>query len=677
MKRDTLQTHAAVMDKPADCTQSTCVCGHVHHHPEHNHEENIHKDTEHVHDHVHSGGDPCGCGHNHSLNVTSNRNRDIISFAIATLLIVVAYTFATGIARAIMMVAATAVIGYPVFLEGLKNVLKLDFEEMSLLTIAVTAAVIIGEYPEALLVTSLFRIGNLLEELAVNRSQREIDAITKIIPENANLLLPSGSHQVISASDLALGSSILIKSGERIPVDCEVVTGESSIDTSSLTGESAPREAHTGDLILSGSVNIGGVLVCRTTSTFENSTASRIIEMVRESAAKKGHTERLISRFARIYTPVVVLLAAITATIPPLLGFGTFTEWVMRALVFLVAACPCAMVISIPLSFFAGIGACSKNGILVKGSRYIEALAQADTVVFDKTGTLTTGKLQVSKIRGLGEIKSEDVLRIAALLESHSNHPVAKAVVEAYKGSIDASGVEQCEELTSYGVKAVIEGREYLCGSRRMMDRFGLDATGLESANVYLSENMRIIGYLQLCDIPRDNATETIYQLKGLGIRQISMLTGDDEASAEAIRTAVGLDTACANLLPRDKVIRLGEIGALNPGKTLFVGDGVNDAPVLVRADAGIAMGLGSDSAIEAADVILLSDCLSSLPQAIRIARRTSRLARFNIAFALAVKLAVFALAFLGIANMWMAVFADVGVSILSVLNATRALRFQ
>lgn len=615
-------------------------------------------------------GCACGCpGESERDNEEGEIKSTILWLAGAVAL--AAAGFLLPQAKTALLAASVLAAGWPVFWQGIKNILKLDLEELSLLTIAVVAAAAIGELPEAVMVTILFRVGELLEDLAVSRSRREIEAATKIIPENANLLLQDGSTKSISAKQINIGDKMLIKNGERVPVDCSVISGGSTLDCSSLTGESAPRDAGPGDRLLSGMVNLGGVLTCEATSTFDNSTASRIVEMVRESAAKKGGTERLISRFARVYTPIVIGLALAVALLPPLLGFGEFRLWVGRALVFLVASCPCALVIATPLAFFAGIGACSKRGILVKGSKYIEALAKTSAVVFDKTGTLTTGALSVESITG-----EPETLELAAILESYSNHPIAKAIVAAY-GSPDAAKADNCEEIASYGLRAAVDGAEVLCGSRRLMEQYNVDTSHLPEANVYVAKDGGALGCIAVADTPRQDAAETIERLRAMGIGKTVMLTGDAEAAAQKTAEKIGINKVFANLLPQNKVERLAEVRALQAGSTLFVGDGINDSPVLAASDAGVAMGMGSDAAIEAADVVLLSDKLAALPQAISIARKTASLARFNIAFALAVKAAVLILAFFGAAGMWLAVFADVGVAILSVLNATRALRFR
>ncbi len=581
----------------------------------------------------------------------------------------------TDLPRLILFAVATLLAGYPLFRDGLKGLTRLSLDETTLLTVAVVAAFAIGEYPEAFMVTALFRIGNLLENAAVERSKRDIEALTQIRPEHANLVGPDGSVQVVAAKSVPIGSTILVKPGEKIPLDAKITVGSTNVDTAALTGESLARPAEVGDTVLSGSVNLDGAITCVTVNSFDDSAASRIIEMVKESSAKKGKTERFISRFSKVYTPFIILAAAALAFLPPLMGMGELSMWVSRSLVFLVASCPCAMVISIPLSFFAGIGANSKVGVLVKGSKYLEILSKANAVVFDKTGTLTTGKLTVSSVESCSDLTSDEVLHLAAIAESYYNHPMALAVMEACPNP-DLSGVADYTEIPGKGVSLKVSGEEILCGSHRLMADYQIDLSALPEANIYVAKNGIVVGYLTVFDQPRPEAAQAIQRLRGLGISQMVMLTGDFDASAQQVKEEIGLDAAWSQLLPQDKVARLEEVKE-KYGTTLFVGDGINDAPVLARSDAGIAMGLGTDAAIEAADVVLISENLNGLARSIEISRRTMSIARFNIAFALGVKAVVLVLGALGMAQMWMAVFADVGVSILSVLNAVRALQVK
>lgn len=622
------------------------------------------------------GHNDCGHGHERNSNEITSTKQDVIAIIISVAVCAAAFLVPNILIKNILMLASVVIAGAPIFWQGLKNIFKLDLDELALLTIAVTAAAIIGELPEALLVTVLFRVGELLEDIAVARSRREVEAITGVLPDNANLLLADGTTQPVSAKDLESGDRIKIKSGEKVPVDCKILDGSSSVDSSSLTGESAPREVEAGDVLHSGMVNLGGVLTCEAVNTFDNSTASKIVQMVKDSAAKKGETEKMISRFARVYTPIIIISAILVAVLPPLFGFGTFSMWIGRSLVFLVASCPCALVIATPLAFFAGIGGASKQGILIKGSKFMEALAKTKAVVFDKTGTLTTGKLAVDEVFAAPGFDRGEVLALAAACESESNHPIAKAIAACNSGSFPLA--ESCEEITAYGMRATVNGDIILCGSKRLIDKFGADIKDLPEANVYVAKNGTVIGGISVFDAPREDAAQMAKALNRLGASRIVMLTGDGKTAAEKTAALVGINDVYAELLPQDKVesfikIRAGTTG----GTALFVGDGINDSPVIAAADAGVAMGIASDAAIEAADVVLLSDRLSSLPQAISIAKRTSKLAKTNIAFALTIKMAVLALAFFGYAGMWLAVFADVGVSIISVINATRALRFK
>lgn len=622
-----------------------------------------------------SDGCGCGCDHERHEGEELSTKQNIIAIAASVVSGAVGIFAPEGFARTALFLAAILAAGAPIFWRGIKNILRLNFEEASLLTIAVAAAVIIGEAPEAVMVTLLFRVGEMLEDIAVERSRREVEAVTNVIPDNANLLLEDGTTRAVGAKTLGIGDKMRIKSGERVPVDCVVLDGTSSVDSSSLTGESTPREVGAGETLLSGMVNIGGVLTCEAVNTFDNSAASKIVRMVKDSAAKKGGTERMISRFARVYTPIVMLAAVLVAVLPPLLGFGNFTLWVGRSLVFLVASCPCALVIATPLTFFAGIGGASKQGILIKGSKYMEVLAKTKAVVFDKTGTLTTGSLTVDEVYPADGFAKEDVLTLAAVCEYGSNHPVARAVVAAATRKFPIA--ESCEEITAYGMRATLDGNELLCGSARLMQKFATDISVMPEVSVYVAKNGVCIGAISVFDAPRDDAAGTVRELLELGAARVAMLTGDSAAAAEKAAGIIGITDIRAGLLPGDKVEQFTAIKAETDGTALFVGDGVNDSPVIAAADAGVAAGMSSDAAIEAADVVLLSGKLLSLPQAITIAKRTVRLAKFNIAFALAVKLIVFVLAVFGFTGMWMAVFADVGVTIITVLNATRALRFR
>ncbi len=665
-----------------DHDHSACSCGHEHEHELHHHEGGC--GCKHSHEPHHEScacgldhdislesctEDGCACGHDHDHD--SGKSAWFF-IAAAVLLAVLSFLPLPDLASHFMLAAAAVVAGFPLFWAGVKSIVRLQLNETALLLIAVVAAMALGEFWEGALVTILFRLGNQLEGLAVARSKKSIAALTKIRPETANLLQENGSYAETEATAIPTGSQILIKPGERVPLDAIVESGESMVDTAVLTGESLPRQIGPGDELLSGMVNRDGALHCRTTNTFSDSAASRIIQLVQESSAKKGNTEKLISKFSKIYTPCIILAAILLTFLPPLLGMGPISMWLGRALVFLVASCPCALVISIPLSFFAGIGAGSRRGVLVKGSKSLEALAKTRNAVFDKTGTLTTGKLSVTGVTPLDDsLSADELLRLSAVGESFSAHPMAQAVV-AHHGPVDTSMVSAYQELPGMGVAYQIGEDQYLCGGERLLAKYEIDTSSLPHANIYLAKNGVVLGYLTVADTLRPDAKESLRQLKMLGVQKTVILTGDNARTAEKIRQESGADQVWAELLPADKVSHLEQIK--QSGATVFVGDGMNDAPVLAMADVGVAMGLGTDAAIEAADVVLVSDKLSDLPQAIKLAKRTLSIAKFNIVFALFIKAVVLILGACGLAAMWMAVFADVGVSILAVLNATRIL---
>lgn len=637
--------------------EQTCCSSHNNHH-EHEHE--------HHHEHTTDG---CGCGHEHTVD-TSKQSK--ILFVIAIILAILSLFIKNPMIQTSGFLIATLLCGYPLFKSGLQSILKLRFDEFMLLTVAVVTAFIIGESIEAVIVTMLFRIGQMLEQQAIDKSRKEITALTNIRPDTANLITQN-DIQVVKAEEIAIGSLILVKAGERVPLDCEVITGTSVIDTSALTGESVAKTVEVGDSILSGSINLSAVLHCKTITSFENSAASRIIKLVEDSAKLKGNTEKFITKFSKVYTPIVMILALCLAIIPSIFAPENMAIWISRSLVFLVASCPCALVISVPLSFYAGIGAASKKGVLVKGSRYIEALAKVNTVVFDKTGTLTTGNLSVSQVVSLSELSEQALLRVAGISESLSNHPIAKAIVN-HCGDLGEYTTQNYQDIVGKGVSLLLDGKAVLCGSNKLMLENGIDTSHYPSANIYIAQEGILLGYITVFDNPRADAKELIQKLKTLGVSKTVMLTGDAKKPADAVKQACDVDICYSELLPEDKVNHLSVLKN-QLGTVVFVGDGINDAPVLACADVGVAMGFGSDAAIEAADTVLLSDNLSSLSDAIIIAKQTTKTARFNIIFALSIKAVVLILGALGLAAMWVAVFADVGVSILAVLNATKILR--
>ncbi len=662
---------------PVSAERASCGCGH-HHTGEcgHSHEKNC--PGEHHH-HSH-GTESCPCGHSHENAVSGNHKTKKVShkntfllgsLIVSAVLLIIGMFLEQQWLRAVVYGAAALLSGYKIYWTGLKSILRLRFDENLLVLIAVVAAFCIGEYPEAALVSLLFRAGNFLEDIAVSRSRREIESVTKIRPDDANLVLPDGSHKKVDARALTIGDKIAIRPGEKVPVDCVVYEGHSTVYTSVVTGESLPVDVQSGGKLLSGMVNLSGLVLCTVENVFEKSTASRIIQLVQESAAQKGNTERFISRFAKVYTPIIILCAILVAFLPPLLFSQPLETWVMRSLVFLVASCPCALVISVPLSFFAGIGSASKNGVLVKGGKFMEILSHAKNVVFDKTGTLTTGKLKVSRIVPEPGYTQQQVLRIAAAAESYSNHPIAQSIV-AQAGDLSRASSENYQEIAGMGIRVTVEGKDVLCGAKRLMDRYSIPAQDTD-ANIYVAADGKLIGTITVSDQLREDSASAISDLRRLGVEKTVMLTGDNEKTAAKIAEECGVDEHYSSLMPADKVEHLKEIKGQG-GATLFVGDGINDAPVLAIADVGVAMGLGTDAAIEAADVVLMSDKPSSLVRAVEIAKHAMRIVKFNIAFALVIKIGVLALGVFGLANMWMAVFADVGVSIIAVLNSTRIL---
>ncbi len=552
------------------------------------------------------------------------------------------------------------------------------FDENFLMGLATVGAFSIGQYPEGVAVMLFFRVGEFFQDLAVDRSRKSITKLMDIRPDFANLQSDNG-EQKVNPSDVALGSRIIVRPGEKIPLDGMVIEGRSTLDTSALTGESLPKEVAVGSEVLSGTINKTGVLIVETTKLFAESTVSKILDLVQNASTKKAHTEQFITTFAKYYTPLVVISAALLAFVPPLLmQDALLSDWFRRSLVFLVVSCPCALVVSIPLSFFGGIGGASKNGILVKGGNFLEALNGVDTVVLDKTGTLTKGIFSVTSIKALNGHSEADVLRLAALAEMHSNHPIALSIKRAYTEPLEVV-VSAYEELAGYGVKATIDGQIVLAGNDKLLKDQNIAHETLDTPDtiVYLVVDGVLAGYLTIADEPKADSKQAILALKALGIKTIVMLTGDNKAAANKVAKELGITHVEAELLPHQKVEKLEEIMArkTGKGKTVFVGDGINDAPVLARSDIGIAMGgVGSDAAIEAADVVIMTDEISKVATALKIAQKTHTIVWQNIIFALGVKGVILIMGAMGIATMWEAVFGDVGVALIAVLNATRVL---
>ena len=577
------------------------------------------------------------------------------------------------------------IVGWDIIYRAVRNISHGQvFDENFLMCIATFGALGVKEYSEAVAVMLFYQIGELFQSYAVNRSRQSISAMMDICPEYANIE-EDGKLKQVDPDDVEIGTEIVIKAGERVPLDGVVVSGTSFVDTSALTGESVPREVTEGSEIISGCVNGSGLLKVRTTKEFDDSTVEKILELVENASSKKAHVENFITKFAKYYTPIVVCAAVVLAFLPPIILGGGFAEWIQRACIFLVISCPCALVISVPLGFFGGIGAASKQGVLVKGSNYLEALSEMKTIVFDKTGTLTKGEFVVSEVIPNGWEK-EGLLEVAALAEGYSDHPISAALKKAYEeaelGELSMDRVEQAEEIAGHGIKAKIDGRVVYAGNAKLMEEKGVEyePCTVPGTVVYLAAEKEFLGTIVISDTVKPEAKRAIAQLKQSGVKKTVMLTGDRKDVGEAVAESLGIDEVYTDLLPGDKVDKvealLGELGEKE--KLGFVGDGINDAPVLSRADIGIAMGsMGSDAAIEAADVVLMDDNILKISSIMRIAGKTLQIVHQNIVFALGVKVLVLILGALGMANMWEAVFADVGVSVIAILNSMRTLKVK
>ena len=613
------------------------------------------------------------------------RNRILIA---AALLVLVKLLPLTGWVRGLCCLAPYFIIGYDVLRKAALGIVNGQvFDENFLMALATVGAYATGEFDEAVFVMLFYQTGELFQDYAVGKSRTSIAALMDIRPDIANLETENGL-ETVDPEDVAVGSVIVVKPGERVPLDGTVLEGSSTLDTAALTGESLPRSIRVGDDIISGCVNLTGLLRVTVTKPCEESTVSKILELVENSSEKKAVSEQFITRFAKYYTPCVVyaalalfliptVLLAVLPTLPGFLAGTVWTDWLHRALTFLVISCPCALVISVPLSFFGGIGGASKCGILVKGGNYLEALAKADTVVFDKTGTLTKGTFAVSAVHPEAGFEADQVLEYAALAEQYSTHPIAVSLREACKSGMDRSRVSNVEEIAGHGIMAEVDGKRVGVGNSRLMERQSVNwlPCELPGTIVHVTIDSFYAGHIVIADQPKPDAKEAIVQLKAMGVKKTVMLTGDTKEVAHTVADALGLDEYHAELLPADKVARVEELLKQETGKLAFVGDGINDAPVLTRADIGIAMGgLGSDAAIEAADIVLMDDQPTKIAAAIRIARKTVRIVRENIVFALTVKAIVLVMGALGKAPMWLAVFADVGVAFLAILNAMRCL---
>lgn len=655
------------------CTSESCCK------PENDIDKESHNHNEkhsHSHSHEHSHGHSHDHSHGNAVGLKENL-RLIIGVAIYVLAIIFKEEYPISI---ILFASSYVLIGGDVVLTAFRNILRGEvFDENFLMTVATLGAFFVGEFPEGVAVMLFYQIGEIFQSYAVNKSRKSITSLMDIRADYANLI-KNGKEEKVNPEIVNIDDLIVIKPGERVPLDGIVIEGISFVDTSALTGESVPREVLVGEDILAGFINTNGVLKVKVTKSFKESTVSRILELVENASNKKAPTEKFITRFARVYTPIVVFSALALAIIPPLLiKDANFYDWIYRALIFLVVSCPCALVVSIPLGLFAGIGGASRKGILVKGGNYLEALKDVNTVVFDKTGTLTKGVFKVTEINNV-DISKEELIKVAAISESLSNHPIAQSIIREYGKEIDSQKLSNYEEVSGHGIKAYIDSLDVLVGNYKLMEKYNIKYNNVNSIGtiVHVAINNEYKGNIVISDEIKEGSKSAIERLKSIGVSQTVMLTGDNKSVGEKVAALVGVDKVFAELLPGDKVEKVEELIKNNStkGKVIFVGDGINDAPVLARADIGVAMGgIGSDAAIEAADVVLMKDDPEALVTSIKVARKTNKVLWQNIIFSLGVKLLVLILSAFGMANMWEAVFADVGVTVIAVINSTRCLK--
>ena len=668
--------------------QDMCGCGHCHGQTEKAEKE---RKIGHGHEDADRDGDGCACGHCHESGEHGENKKETavlcVSAALLAIAILATKVFFTDLpqwAVLLIFLVPYLVSGFDILKESVENIFHGKiFDENFLMSVATIGALILGDYAEAVFVMIFFKIGELFENIAVGKSKKSIEKLMDIRPDTARVIR-SGKEEVVSPEDVEVGETITVYPGEKIPLDGVVTEGTSSLDTVALTGESMPRSADAGDEVKSGFVNIGGVLKIRVDKPFGQSAAAKILEIVNSSSSKKAHAEKFISRFARIYTPTVVIGALLLAVIPPLfLGItdsGVWGEWISRALTFLVISCPCALVISVPLSFFGGIGGASKAGILIKNSQTVETIAKIKTVVFDKTGTLTKGSFMVSAIHPTN-ISEEELLEYATLAECFSAHPISVSLRAAYGKTPDTARITQVREIPGHGVTVLVDGKEVCVGNDRLMDSRGAEWKNchLNGTIVHVTVDGQYVGHIVIADTVKENSSLAVHMLKEEGVRKTVMLTGDRKDVAAQVGEAIGIDEIEAELLPEQKVEKTEKLLEDEENRRLaFVGDGINDAPVLTRADVGIAMGgIGSDAAVEAADAVIMDDNPSKTATAIKICKKTLLIVRENIVFAIAVKIAVLLLGAFGFAPIWLAIFADVGVMVIAVANALRTLRVK
>ena len=610
--------------------------------------------------------------------------KDVIKILIALALFLIAMVikFENEWINNGIFIVSYIIVGFEILRKAVRSIFRGKvFDENFLMSIATLGAFAIGEFPEAVAVMLFYQVGELFQDYAVDKSRKSIASLMDIRPDYANIIR-DGKEEKVDPSEVNIGDTIIIKPGEKVPLDGVVVDGKTTLDTKALTGESVPRGVEVGDQVLSGCINLNGVIKVKVTKEYGESTVSKILDLVENASSKKAKSENFITKFAAYYTPIVVIIAIILAIVPPLIIEGAnFQDWLYRALSFLVVSCPCALVISIPLSFFGGIGGASKMGVLVKGSNYLEALSNAEIMVFDKTGTLTEGVFEVQNVEPIG-ISKEELLKIAAYAEYYSNHPISKSIKKSYNKEIDEKEIIDSKEISGKGIEAKIGNQDVLAGNEKLMNEKGIEYTKCTHVGsvVYVAIDGKYVGHIVIADKIKEDAKRTIEELRKNNIKETVMLTGDRKNIGEAVAKELGIDKVYAELLPDGKVEKVEELlKTKSPkGKLAFVGDGINDAPVLAMADIGIAMGgLGADSAIEAADIVIMTDQPSKIISAIKLSKKTMRIVRENIIFAIAVKVLVLILTAVGLSSMWQAVFADVGVSIIAILNALRALRVK
>ena len=606
--------------------------------------------------------------HNHS-HIKENKKNEIILYVLSLLVFGIGFIPMLSTYKIWIYLVAVLIAGYDLLIKGIKNLFKFNFEENTLMTIAIIGAFIKGEYAESCLVVLLFKLGEFLEEYAEKTSNKNIEDITKIKANNANLI-DGDDVRVVKVEELKVGDNILIKPGEKIPVDCKIISGKSKIDTSSITGESKPVKVEEKNELLSGGINITSVIYAEVLREYKDSMASQIIDLVYEATNNKGKTEKFITKFSKIYTPIVIVIAIILVIIPLIMG-QDMNKWIDIALFFLVASCPCSLVISIPLSFFSCIGAISKRGMIIKGTKHIENLAKTDLIAFDKTGTLTTGKMVIDKLEAI-KISKDEMLEYIYSIESLSNHPIATAVIN-YKKDIEKLEVKDYIEYSGHGLYGIINGKEILFGNKKLMEKYNVDTSEYVENTITLAVNKEIVGYITLKEELRENIENILDNLKKVGVKDVVILTGDNKKAAINIANKLKISKVYAELLPQEKLEKVKELQKDN--KVTFLGDGINDSPVIASADFGMSMGTGSEIANNTADGILISNDIAMLPKIIKIAKKTMRIVKFNISFSLLAKLVVLLVGLFGTAPIWLAVLADTGVTLFTVLNALRIFR--